>query len=359
MAEDMLAVDPDVYVTTTYGDDWQSETTSIGSAIYRGLMDNGRRYQTLSNKEYPVPSDEQSFESYEAGHLVDLILESDEENPLFKAPIRYKEAQILDIGTGQGNWAIDVADFLPQSTVHGVDLFPPPVTWVPPNCILEVDNILEEWTWNVPLDLIHMRGMTGSFEPHEWDRVYQQCYDNLKPGGWIEQLEASPYVLCDDDSLPADSILHTWGPNFTHCSIRAGRPIDTIDVMADTMRKAGFVDFHEKEYKWPIGPWPRDQKYKEAGTAHYQHWLSGMEGWCMWLLTKYGAPNPWSKDEVTVYVAKLRAEIKNPRYHIYQRARRVWARKPFPEELAREASVKEEEETLDINPLYIKQEPQE
>ncbi|OGE55745.1 hypothetical protein PENARI_c004G10368 [Penicillium arizonense] len=330
MAEDMLAVDPDVYVTTTYGDDWQS-----------------------------IPSDEQSFESYEAGHLVDLILESDEENPLFKAPIRYKEAQILDIGTGQGNWAIDVADFLPQSTVRGVDLFPPPVTWVPPNCILEVDNILEQWTWNVPLDLIHMRGMTGSFEPHEWDRVYKQCYDNLKPGGWIEQLEASPYVLCDDDSLPADSILHTWGPNFTHCCIRAGRPIDTIDVMAGTMRKAGFVDFHEKEYKWPIGPWPRDQKYKEAGTAHYQHWLSGMEGWCMWLLTKYGAPNPWSKDEVTVYVAKLRAEIKNPRYHIYQRARRVWARKPFPEELAREASVKEEEETLDIDPLYIKQEPQE
>jgi 16S rRNA G527 N7-methylase RsmG len=38
--------------------------------------------------------------------LVDLILESDEENPLFKAPIRYKEAQILDIGTGQGNWAM-------------------------------------------------------------------------------------------------------------------------------------------------------------------------------------------------------------------------------------------------------------
>jgi hypothetical protein len=39
--------------------------------------------------------------------------------------------------------------------------------------------------------------------------------------------------------------------------------------------------------------------------------------------------------------------------------RRVWARKPLPEELAREASVKEEEETLDIDPFYIKQEPQE
>ncbi|KAJ5770169.1 uncharacterized protein N7511_002220 [Penicillium nucicola] len=352
MPEDILAVDPDVYLTTTYGDDWQS-----------------------------IPSDELAFESYEAGHIVSLVLDSDNENPLFQSPIRCKNPQILDLGTGQGNWAIDVADFLPQgellntplqllhkflskkclpfsATVRGVDLFPPPITWVPPNCILEVDNVLEDWTWNVPLDLIHMRGMTASFEPQEWNRVYQQCYDNLKPGGWIEQLEISADVSCDDGSLPDDSILHTWGPMFADCTARAGRPIPTIDTMDTSMRNAGFVDIHEKEYKWPIGPWPRDQKYKEAGTAHYQHWLSGMEGWCMWLLTKFGAPNPWSKDEVTVYVAKLRAEIKNPRYHIYQRARRVWSRKPFPEELAREASVKTEG-PLDIDPLYIKQEPQE
>jgi hypothetical protein len=40
----------------------------------------------------------------------------------------------------------------------------------------------------------------------------------------------------------------------------------------------------------------------------------------MWLLTKFGAPHPWSQDEVIVYVAKLRAELKNPRYHIYERA---------------------------------------
>ncbi|OQD90538.1 hypothetical protein PENANT_c001G00487 [Penicillium antarcticum] len=335
MAEDILNVDPDVYVTTTYGDDWQSETTSINSSIYRGFIENGRR----------IPSDELSFESYEAGHVVALVLESENENPLFLAPIQYKNAQILDIGTG-------------QATVHGVDLFPPPVTWVPPNCILEVDNVLEEWTWNVPLDLIHMRGMSGSFEPPEWDRVYQQCYDNLKPGGWIEQLEISPYVFCDDGSLPDDSILHTWGPTFFDCTVRAGRPICTIDTMDSSMRKFGFVDIHEKEYKWPIGPWPRDQKYKEAGTAHYQHWLSGMEGWCMWLLTKFGAPDPWSKDEVTVYVAKLRAEIKNPHYHIYQRARRVWARKPLPDELARQENVKEET-PLEIDPIYIKQESRE
>lgn len=104
------------------------------------------------------------------------------------------------------------------------------------------------------------------------------------------------------------------------CAKEAGRELNAIDTMAENIRKAGFVDIHEKEHKWPIGPWPRDKKLKEAGVVNFQHWMSGMEGWCLWLLTKFGSPQPWTKEEVHVYVAKMRAELKNPRHHIYQRA---------------------------------------
>jgi len=44
-------------------------------------------------------------------HLVDLILDSERENPLFRAPCGDdKEARlhILDIGTGMGTWAMYV-----------------------------------------------------------------------------------------------------------------------------------------------------------------------------------------------------------------------------------------------------------
>lgn len=104
------------------------------------------------------------------------------------------------------------------------------------------------------------------------------------------------------------------------CGTAAGRECDILDTMAASIRKAGFVDVHEKAYKWPIGGWPRDRRYKEAGTVNYQHWMDGMEGWCMWLLTKFGPPQPWTKEEVVVYVAKMRAELRNPYYHGYQRA---------------------------------------
>ncbi|KAJ5102429.1 hypothetical protein NUU61_004651 [Penicillium alfredii] len=335
MADQPIAVDPDLYAAdSTYNpDDWQSETTSIGSSIYRGLMDNGRRYQSLRNKEYILPSDEQMFETYEAGHLVDLIMDSHRDNPLFRSPVGDDPQHILDIGTGKGTWAIDVADMFPGATVRGVDLFPPPVTWMPPNCVIEVDDVLQEWTWREPFDLIHMRNMIGAFDFKEWDRLYRECYDKLRPGGWIEQLEVGPFVRSDDGSLPPDSALASWATIVQQCGERAGRPCDIVNSLPTSIRKAGFVDVHEKTYKWPIGPWPKDQKYKEAGTVNIQHWLSGMEGWCMWLLTKYGSPEPWTKDEVHVYVANLRKDLKNPHYHPYHKARRVWARKPMPGEV--------------------------
>lgn len=63
------------------------------------------------------------------------------------------------------------------ATVRGVDLFPPPNSWLPPNCIFEVDNILNEWTWLQPFDLIHMRIMDGAFTCQETAQLYQQCYE--------------------------------------------------------------------------------------------------------------------------------------------------------------------------------------
>lgn len=146
------------------------------------------------------------------------------------------------------------------------------------------------------------------------------CCSNLRPGGWIEQLEANANVECDDGTLPEDSVLREWGPHINSCGARSGRPCEILDTMADSIRKAGFVDVQETTYKWPIGPWPRDKNLKEAGTINFHHWLSGMEGWCMWLLTKFGAPAPWSPEEVRVFVAKMRKEFKNPSYHTYQRA---------------------------------------
>lgn len=39
-----------------------------------------------------------------------------------------------------------MADRFPKAVVRGVDLFPPLVSWIPPTCIFEVDDVLQLWT---------------------------------------------------------------------------------------------------------------------------------------------------------------------------------------------------------------------
>ena len=57
--------------------------------------------------------------------------------------------------------------------------------------------------------------------------------------------------------------------------------------------------------------------------------MAGMEGYAMYLLTRYGEPEPWSSEKVHVYLANVRKEMENPRVHAYLFKRRVWAQKPM------------------------------
>lgn len=151
-------------------------------------------------------------------------------------------------------------------------------------------------------------------------RTCSNTNSNLIPGGWIEQLELDAHIESDDGSLPKDSMAATWGDTTFGCAERSDRRIDTLNTMRASIERAGFVNVHERNYKWPIGPWPKEKHYKEAGALNYHMWSAGIEGWGMWFLTKFGAPTPWSREQVLTYVAQIRKELQNPRVHTYQRA---------------------------------------
>lgn len=123
-----------------------------------------------------MPNDEKQFESLQAAHIVYKILESQHENPLFRSPIPETAQNILDIGTGTGDWARDVADRFPSVFVRGVDLSPVPNTWVPPNCKFEVDDVVSKWMYG-KLDFVHLRDLQGSFSDEQWRLVYKQAYE--------------------------------------------------------------------------------------------------------------------------------------------------------------------------------------
>lgn len=126
--------------------------------------------------------------------------------------------------------------------------------------------------------------------------------------------------MCDDDSLPLNASIRNLISATTAASKKWNRDLDASDTMRDSIDKAGFIDIQEKTYCWPIGPWKDDTPFKEAGRLHRQQWLSGMEGWVMRFLTRWGVPEPWSKEEVHVLLGKVREELENSQYHMYQNA---------------------------------------
>lgn len=145
-------------------------------------------------------------------------------------------------------------------------------------------------------------------------------YSALEPGGWIEQMEFDVRVSSDDGTLKKEHQLWGWGDMFIKCAERAGRSLRTHEMMRSAIEKAGFVDVQEEKYKIPLGPWPKDKLLKEVGHLQYAHWNAALEGWAMWLLTHFGEPEPWSKEEVQVFLAKVRVELKDPHIHAYNPA---------------------------------------
>lgn len=251
---------------SAFGDSMsQSDWTSVTSSIYKGVFEHGRRYQALKQDEYCIPIDSQQYESAMNNHLATLLHDQDEENQFFRAPINLEGGQILDIGCGEGQWALDVADSYPGLTVQAVDLHPSPQPWTAPNCLFEVDDVTKPWTWTQKFDLVHMRWMVGSFTDEEWKDVYRKAYAQLKLGGWIEHTEYDLDLKCDDHSIEPGSTMAAWVPLLNACAERMGRRVQLTGTMLADIEEAGFTNVHVQQKKFPIGNWARDPVYKEIG----------------------------------------------------------------------------------------------
>lgn len=99
-SQESLPDNVEAHIDSTFGSEVDSDTTSVTSAIFKGYISNGRRYQSLVDKAYYQPADEKQLASYEAGHLLFLIVDSQRKNPLFRAPVPKSGGCVLDVGTG-------------------------------------------------------------------------------------------------------------------------------------------------------------------------------------------------------------------------------------------------------------------
>ncbi|KAH6639667.1 S-adenosyl-L-methionine-dependent methyltransferase [Boeremia exigua] len=309
---------------------------SIASKITSYRYENGRRYHSYREGTYYAPNDE-AYSNYETivHHLWLLTLH----DQLFLAPIKDPE-RVLDIGTGTGLWAIDMADYFPNAEITATDLSPIHPPNLPPNLTFEIDDANSSFTYPPDhFDLVHIRGLTGCIK--SWHTLYQQCYAALKPGGWIEHLEFSVETSASPTSTEyGDQILTAFSQSVLNVGAqKTGMPFDVVDTMHQTLSSPdlGFVDVQVQTFIWPIGPWPKDPYLKDLGRWGERNWCDGIEGWVMALYTRLLG---WTYDEVKSFVRDFQGVIKDRRGRLWQEVRVVYARKPYPGEVAHKAGVK-------------------
>ncbi|TDZ34602.1 Secondary metabolism regulator LAE1 [Colletotrichum spinosum] len=301
-----------------------SSKTSIASSIYNFRTENGRTYHRYKDGKYNYPNDERENDRLDLQHELFFITLN---GKLGLAPPNEENSQtkrVLDVGTGTGLWAIDYGELHEDAEVTGVDLTPPQAE-VPPNVTFEIDDIDEPWTYSQPFDYIHSRMMTSSIA--NWQEYLRKCYNNLKPGGYLElqEVDFSLGLKSDDHSLKADSALNKSMSFLSEALEKFGRPFQNIPALVNIMTDIGFVDVVIAEYKWPINTWPKDDHYKTIGAWNLANNLEGIEGWVM---APFNRALNWKKEEVQVFLIDVRREFKDKNIHAYYPIYVIYGKRP-------------------------------
>jgi SAM-dependent methyltransferase len=290
------------------GDLIGSSTFSVTSAEQKQFRERyGRTYHAFSaHRDYLLPNDESEKDRLDMQfHAIHEILEK-----YFFAPVVDNPQDIIDIGTGTGTWAIDVAELYPSATVTGTDLSPIQPSWVPPNVTFELHDCLQyPWGFSRQFDLIHTQLLNG-FAIKFWHEFFDECFRNLNPGGWVECHESDLMLQSDDDSIPKNSAVIRWLNLWDEGAGRGFRM--TGHELGDMMKRAGLVDIAVKKHKLPIGVW--DTKHLNAGMLNLTAMTEHIEGLSARIfMEKLGM----TAEQMKSYTEPAKKEWRSKNFHSY------------------------------------------
>ncbi|KAK4145804.1 S-adenosyl-L-methionine-dependent methyltransferase [Dichotomopilus funicola] len=298
------------------------ETTfgSLTSSVSGHVWEYGRRYHAYRYGRYPVPNDEEEYKREALRHnmLKELL-----GGKLFMTPIRDNPQKIIDLGTGFGEWAIEVAEKFPSARVTGVDLSPIQPHWLPPNVDFIVDDIEDEWMHANDFDFAHLRFVSTFLKDNT--ALMKRIFSNLKPGGWVEIQDLYPDLRSDDDTIPPD-----------HPMIRFHQMVQPVllekygfDLFVPTrlpalLEELGFVNIQRKVFHMPFGEWARDPHLRVIGGYCREILLDFVAAMAARPLVEAG----FDREDIADLVRDATQSASNRRIHAYYPIHIVWAQKP-------------------------------
>ena len=163
---------------------------------------------------------------------------------------------LLDLGCGSALWTAAVARTLPKADVTGVDITPP-VNGFGLKNLTFIKADVEQKPWDLaivnrgPFDVITLRVLVSAIG--HWHSLVENCYENLKPGGWIEIHDITIGTFSDtQDWRDESSPLMRWYQRYRRAASKNG-----IDGFANRKRtecltRANFMNVFEKFFRCPF-----------------------------------------------------------------------------------------------------------
>ena len=311
--------------------DHEADTISLTASVLDYPTLFNRRYHRYKEGSYPFPNDEQEQHRMNNQYA---IIKAAQSGRLFFSPIEdaHVVTNVLDVGTGTGAWAIELADhdIFPNAKITGIDLSPIQPEEVPENVFFEVQDCSDP-SWERPLasfDLIYTRCLLGALQDYAKYLITARKY--LKPGqGWIECCELMPEPLCDDNTITPQWTFAIWEKWMDHGSKQAGRPMRVAHNIKQWMIDAGYVDVHEVVGKIPIGSWPANKTLKEIGKAWADLISDSLASASYKTMSEV---LNWERNNIELFLADTRHSLKNRKVHAYHKIISVYGRRPSPEE---------------------------
>ncbi|KAG8943167.1 hypothetical protein FRC03_002616 [Tulasnella sp. 419] len=246
-------------------------SSPIAEYKYRELF--GRAFNAHKDN-YVLPADDLELARLDMQHD---IFKYNLGNSLYVAPelvrkaLRPEQSQtprVLDIGTGSGRWALEMASEFPNADVLGIDLAPTKLTEIsviPSNCRFELRDANLPFTEYIGLfDVVHCRCVELGIP--NFHAFLFNVAQTLKPGGIL--LLCSGYLQLFDEQKEPLPVTVEGDPRFTWIQRTVGetyaalywRPDNAIHTQSHwnewLEENPNFERFFIQDIYSPIGPWP-------------------------------------------------------------------------------------------------------
>ncbi len=219
---------------------------TMSAPANRRVFLGGRRYAT--DVPYILPKDFGEINRLDFQHyMLHSFLHTN-----FLAPIGHPR-DILDVGSGTGRWAIQMAQQFPQANIFSLDIEAPAerqnalLERQPENCMFVEGDVLKGLAFpDASFDFVHQRLLMGAIPGAAWPTVVRELVRVTRPGEWVELVEAAPVP----SNTPALQQLHSWMRGATQMR---GLDITIGERIGDLLSQAGLRNMTYRDISIPIG----------------------------------------------------------------------------------------------------------